>query len=123
MADLPAHLDITPYTAIVLATRGVDVDVAGLPALLATPAAYLGVIGSQRRWMTTRKQLEQAGIPSASLDRVHSPTGLELNAETPEEIAVSIIAELILLRRGGQALAGSGQPMSARRPAAHDLNP
>jgi xanthine dehydrogenase accessory factor len=82
------------------------VDVPGLPALLNSQAAYIGVIGSKRRWTTTRNQLLQAGVAQALIDKVRSPIGLELNAETPEEIAVSILAEIILLRQGG-----SGSPM------------
>jgi len=101
MADLPTQLQITPQTYIVLTTRGVSIDVPGLPALLDSPAAYIGIIGSKRRWMTTRKTLLEAGIPEAKLNCVVSPIGLELNAETPEEIAVSIMAEIIMLRNGG----------------------
>jgi xanthine dehydrogenase accessory factor len=101
MKDLPSLYRITPWTYIVLTTRGVDVDVPGLPAILTSPAAYIGVIGSRRRWITTRKQLLQAGITEELLNRVHSPIGLELNAETPEEIAVSILAEIIMLRYRG----------------------
>ena len=99
MAELGKQLEITPWTYIILTTRGVDIDVPGLPALLESPAAFIGVIGSKRRWTTTRQQLLEAGIPQEKLDRVHSPVGIELNAETPEEIAVSILAELIRLRR------------------------
>jgi len=98
MADLPAQLAITPWTYLVLTTRGVDVDVPGLPALLETPAAYLGVIGSRRRWAEARKQLLEAGMAEEKLARVHSPIGLDIHAETPEEIAVSILGEIIALR-------------------------
>lgn len=101
MAELPQHLKITPWTYLVLTTRGVNVDVLGLPALLDAPAAYIGVIGSKRRWATACKQMTKAGVPAEKLERVHSPIGLELNAETPEEIAVSILAEIIMLRQGG----------------------
>jgi len=107
MADLPNHLAITPWTYLVLTTRGADVDIAGLPALLKTSAAYIGIIGSRRRWETTRKGLLEAGVSEDALTRVHSPIGLELNAETPEEIAVSILAEILMLRDGGD-----GQQMS-----------
>ena len=96
-------------TGEVLTTRGVDVDVAGLPALLDTPAAYIGLIGSRRRWSMTRKQLLEKGVSEEKLGRVRSPIGLELNAETPEEIAVSILAEVIMLQKGG-----SGQAMAAQ---------
>jgi xanthine dehydrogenase accessory factor len=101
MAELPQHLEITPWTYLILTTRGVNVDIEGLPALLETPAAYIGVIGSQRRWATARKQMLEKGVPAEKLARVRSPIGLELNAETPEEIAVSILAEIIMLRQGG----------------------
>jgi xanthine dehydrogenase accessory factor len=99
LAELPQEFDITPWTYIVMTTRGVDIDVKGLPGLLDSPAAYIGVIGSQRRWRTARDQLLESGVPEEKLDNVRSPVGLELHAETPEEIAVSILAEIIRLRR------------------------
>jgi xanthine dehydrogenase accessory factor len=101
MKELPEVMDISPHTYIVLTTRGSVIDVPGLPALLDTPAAYIGIIGSKRRWLTTRKALVESGIPEDKIARIHSPVGLELNAETPEEIAVSILAEIIMLRNGG----------------------
>jgi xanthine dehydrogenase accessory factor len=110
MNELPERLEITPWTFLVLTTRGTNVDVQGLPALLETPAAYVGVIGSQRRWATARKQLLEMGVPEEKLKQVRSPIGLELKAETPEEIAVSIMAEIIMLRQGGD-----GAVMSSRK--------
>jgi xanthine dehydrogenase accessory factor len=106
LQELPQRFNFHTSTYIVMATRGVPVDVAGLPALLDVPHAYLGVIGSRKRWATALQELEVRGVPREALARVHAPMGLELNAETPEEIAVSVLAEIILLRRGG-----SGQPM------------
>jgi len=100
-ADLPGQLKINPWTYLVLTTRGMDVDVEGLPVLLETNAAYIGVIGSLRRWTQTRNKLLELGVSEEMLNRVRSPIGLELNAETPEEIAVSIVAEIIMLRQGG----------------------
>lgn len=100
LAELPVRLQITPWCYLVLTTRGMDVDIHGLPALLDTPAAYLGVIGSRRRWEETRRKLVEAGIAEEKLARVHSPIGLEIHAETPEEIAVSIMSEIIGLRNG-----------------------
>ena len=101
MKDLSNKLEINPWTYLVLTTRGVEIDVPGLPALLDTQAAYIGVIGSKRRWATTRNTLLEAGVSTEKLDRIHSPIGLKLNAETPEEIAVSILAEIIRFRNGG----------------------
>lgn len=101
MEELVDEIDLTRWTYVVLTTRGVDVDIQVLPDLLDSQAGYLGVIGSKRRWATTRNKLLESGLPEKKVDRVRSPIGLELNAETPEEIAVSIMAEIIMLRRGG----------------------
>ncbi len=105
---LPENFQITPWTYVVLTTRGVDVDVQGLPPILKTPAAYIGVIGSKRRWRVASEKMIAAGVSEEEIAQVRSPIGLELNAETPEEIAVSIMAEIIMLDRGGDA-----KPMSA----------
>jgi xanthine dehydrogenase accessory factor len=101
IADLPKHIKLTDQTFVILATRDVTIDVAGLPTLLDTPAAYIGVIGSRRRWETTAHQLQENGILEEDILRVTSPMGLEIHAETPEEIALSILAEIVMIRRGG----------------------
>jgi xanthine dehydrogenase accessory factor len=101
MSEIPKRLTITPQTYLVFTTRGSDVDVKGLPALIESSAAYLGVIGSRRRWATTVKGLRKVGVTQKAIQRVRSPIGLDLNAETPEEIAVSILSEIIMLRNGG----------------------
>jgi len=75
--------------------------VAGLAPLLDTPAAYIGIIGSKRRWVTTMKGLKEKGVSDEKLAKVHSPIGLELQAETPEEIAVSIMAEVMMVKAKG----------------------
>jgi len=107
MSELPKQLEINPWTYLVLTTRGMNVDVEGLPELIDQPAAYIGVIGSRRRWEMAKKGMLAKGVSSEKLSHIHSPMGLELNAETPEEIAVSIMAEIIMLRQGG-----NGRPMS-----------
>jgi xanthine dehydrogenase accessory factor len=99
LEDLTDQLKITPWTYLVLTTRSVDIDVPGLPKLLDSPAAYIGVIGSKRRWETTRQQLEDKGVSADKIERVQSPMGIEIQAETPEEIAISIMAEIIKIRR------------------------
>lgn len=93
--ELLASHPVTPDTSIVVVTRNVDLDLAVLPTLVATPARYVGVMGSARRWATTRGRLVEAGVAEADLDRVHAPIGIDIDAETPEEIAVSILAEVI----------------------------
>lgn len=102
-----AEQPITRNTFIVLTTRNVMVDRDILPHLVEAPAPYIGIIGSKKRWEHTRKLLREDGMSEEQLARFHSPIGLELNAETPEEIAVSIMAEIIMLGRGG-----SGERMS-----------
>lgn len=105
MGKLAKQLKINRRTYIVITSRGSGVDAAGLPALLESDAAYIGVIGSKRRWLTTAKALKEKGVAEALIAKVHSPMGLELNAETPEEIAVSIMAEVLMIRDKGTGLA------------------
>ena len=99
VGDLLAGRTLDRDTSVVLVTRNVDVDCAALPALLSTDAGYVGVMGSERRWATTRARLEADGVDPAALDRVHAPIGVEVGAETPEEIALSIMAEVVAHRR------------------------
>ena len=109
MNEIPKQLAINSMTFMVLTTRGTNIDVDGLPALLKTNPAYIGVIGSRRRWAMTRKALLDAGVDERAVSEVHSPLGLEINAETPEEIAVSIMAEIIMMRQGGTGKAMSSE--------------
>ena len=101
MGKLAEQLKVTRQTYLVVTSRGSNVDAKGLPSLLETEAAYIGVIGSKRRWLTTVKALQEQGVSDALIKKVHSPIGLELNAETPEEIAVSIMAEILMLKDKG----------------------
>lgn len=93
--------EVTDNTYVVVVTRNVLIDRQLLPQLLATPAPYIGVIGSRRRWTETKRLLREDGLSEDEIDRFHSPIGLELNAETPREIALSIMGEIIMFRRGG----------------------
>src|SRR5829696_6637285 len=98
MGKLPEQLKINRHTYLIITSRGSGVDALGLPSLLESDAAYIGVIGSRRRWLTTVKALKDKGVAEERIGRVHSPMGLELNAETPEEIAVSIMAEVLMVK-------------------------
>jgi xanthine dehydrogenase accessory factor len=98
--EVLAAAPITADTHVVVVTRNVALDRQILPILLASPARTIGVMGSARRWATTRKELAAAGLAEALIDRAVAPIGLEIGAETPEEIAVSILAEIIGARRG-----------------------
>ncbi len=99
--DTLASFKVNITTYIIAVTRNVEIDRQVLPRLLNTEAPYIGVIGSRRRWEETRKLLMADGLSEEQISRFHSPIGLELHAETPEEIAVSILAEVIMLHRGG----------------------
>lgn len=106
-ADIAEHTRIDARTYVAAVTRGLPVDINLIPALLATDAPYIGLIGSRRRWaLTIRALRDERGITPEALARIHAPIGLELQAETPKEIAVSIMAEIIMTQRGG-----SGAPM------------
>lgn len=101
LSKLPEMLAIDPETYLVLITRSLEIDVAGLPALLETQAAYIGLIGSKRRWESTKAALVEVGISGEKINRIKSPIGLAINAETPKEIAVSVIAEIITISNYG----------------------
>jgi xanthine dehydrogenase accessory factor len=91
-------LDTSAY--IVIVTRGHLHDKTVLSQALDTGAGYIGMIGSQRKRDTIYSQLQKEGVADADLARVHCPIGLDIGAQTPEEIAVSIVAEMISVRRG-----------------------
>lgn len=101
LAEVLSEFRIHSNTYIVAVTRNVLLDREILPLLTREPAPYIGVIGSRRRWEETRRLLQEDGLSEEDLQRFHSPIGLELNAETPEEIAVSIMAEITMVRHDG----------------------
>ncbi|MEO8971409.1 MAG: XdhC family protein [Ktedonobacteraceae bacterium] len=110
VGDIEATLrnyPITPRTHIVLVTRAHSHDVQGLRAIIDSPAAYIGMIGSQRRVWAVFKLLHEEGVPAEKLLRVRAPIGLDLGGSTPEEIALAIMAEITLLHYNG-----TGTPMS-----------
>ncbi|MSP22627.1 MAG: hypothetical protein EXR66_06365 [Dehalococcoidia bacterium] len=102
--------DIGPSDYIVLVSRGHQMDELALRHVVGRGAAYVGMIGSRRRTQTVLQHLRDEGIDVCVLDAVHTPIGIDIGAETPEEIAVSILAEVIMERRGG-----SGERMVGRR--------
>ena len=90
---------VTEDSSIVVVTRSPEMDIRIIPSLLDTPARYIGVMGSRNRWRSTRDQLVADGVDPDELDRLHVPIGIEINAETLEEIAVSIMSEVINTNR------------------------
>jgi xanthine dehydrogenase accessory factor len=93
--------ELSPSAAsyIVIVTRGHRHDMRVLRWALDTPAHYIGMIGSGRKVLTIFQQLEAEGVSRDSFQRVFAPIGLEISAAMPEEIAISIVAELIAIRR------------------------
>lgn len=94
-----------PGDFVVLVTRAHKYDYDCLRALLDgdAPPRYIGMVGSRRRVRAAFRQLLDAGVPRSRLASIHAPIGVEIGAETPEEIAVSIAAELVAVRRGVEA--------------------
>jgi xanthine dehydrogenase accessory factor len=89
---------------LVIVTRGHRDDMSVLEWAVGTDARYIGMIGSKRKVLSVYQALEREGIPAEKFDRVHAPVGLEIGALTPYEIAISIAAELIAVRRGATGL-------------------
>ena len=86
---------IDEHTRVVVVTRNAEVDSEILPTILDTPAPYIGVMGSGQRWKVVRDTLIKEGVSAKAVDRITTPIGLAIAAESPEEIAVSILAEVI----------------------------
>jgi xanthine dehydrogenase accessory factor len=84
---------------MVIVTRGHRDDMRVLRWAVQTPARYIGMIGSKRKTISIFRELQKEGLAAKLFDRVHAPVGLDIGAITPEEIAVSITAELIATRR------------------------
>jgi xanthine dehydrogenase accessory factor len=98
------QLNIDDSSYIVIVTRGHLYDGFVLEQALKSNARYIGMIGSKKKIRTLYQNLIKKGVPKETLDRVHAPIGIDINSETPEEIGVSIVAELIKVR---------GEPISS----------
>lgn len=94
-------MSIDASCSIVLVSRGHQQDTISLRHTVTRGAGYIGMIGSRRRTATVLQMLREEGIPSDALATVHTPIGLDISAETPEEIALSILSEIVLVRKGG----------------------
>ena len=107
--ELAKKVTITPRTFVVIVTRGHEHDETVLRQVVSSPAAYIGMIGSRRKVRTVFDRLLADGIPAEDLARVYAPVGLRTGGQTPAEIAVSILAEIVLVQYGG-----TGEPLSWR---------
>jgi len=98
--DALGRFAITAADAVVIATRGHRHDALILERVAPSAASYVGLLGSRRKRSVVTNALVRAGVPVEALERVRVPVGLAIGAVTPEEIAVSVVAELIAWRRG-----------------------
>ena len=106
-----AEADLDERSAIAILTHDPKFDVPALLAAVKTPARYIGAMGSRRTHQDRIARLREAGMSEAEIARISAPVGLDIGAVTPEETAVSILAEVIALRSGhpgGRLCGGAG---------------
>jgi len=117
-AEVLRGLAIDSNTYVVTVTRGHKHDEESLRQVAGSLATYVGMIGSKRRVAAVLQHLVDEGLDPEAVRRVHTPIGLDIGAETPEEIAVAIMAEVVQVRRGG-----SGRPMREVKKARRGVAP
>jgi xanthine dehydrogenase accessory factor len=111
LEDMPRFAPESTFA--VVATHG-TFDDAALVRLLELRPAYVGLVSSRRRFEAVRRGLAAAGIDAETIDRIHAPAGLAIGARQPEEVALSILAEIVELRRRPGEDGGAEQPPAAR---------
>ncbi len=97
------QLAITSSSYLIIVTRGHRDDMRVLQWAVTTPARYIAMIGSKRKTISVVKQLEKEGMPREAFEKIFAPMGLEIGAESPEEIAISVVAEMIAIRRAPES--------------------
>ncbi|MEE9392531.1 MAG: XdhC/CoxI family protein [Planctomycetota bacterium] len=100
--DIGKHLSLGPNCYLISVTRGHNHDYEVMKWALGTPVRFIGIIGSRAKKIQFFKDLEKEGHPTSDRERIKCPVGLDIGAKNPDEIAVSVVAELISLRRRGQ---------------------
>ena len=101
--DIFPKLEVNHTSYLVIVTRGHRDDMRVLKWAMSTPARYIAMIGSKRKVLGVMRELEKEGMRREDFDRLHAPMGLEIGAVSPEEIAVSVAAEMIAVRRHAAA--------------------
>jgi len=101
--DAFPKLPINELSYLIIVTRGHRDDLRVLRLAVSTEARYVAMIGSKRKVISVVKELEQEGIARDRMERIHAPMGLEIGAISPEEIAVSVAAEMIAVRRNAES--------------------
>lgn len=94
------RLEVNSSSYVIIVTRGHRDDMRVLRWAITTPARYVAMIGSKRKVIAVLREFEREGVARDQFDRIYAPMGLEIGAITPEEIAVSVCAEMIAVRRG-----------------------
>ncbi|MGH7664191.1 MAG: XdhC family protein [Gemmatimonadaceae bacterium] len=107
--QLPDTLGIDAATYVVIATRGHQHDALVAEQVARGETRYLGMLGSRRKVALTWRLLATQGVPRERLEAIHAPVGLAIGADTPEEIAVSVVAEMITVRRSGSRRRGGAK--------------
>jgi xanthine dehydrogenase accessory factor len=97
------QLDINSSSYLIIVTRGHRDDMRVLRWAISTPARYVSMIGSKRKVLSVMEELIKEGTPREAFDRLYAPMGLEIGALSPEEIAVSVVAEMIAVRRNAES--------------------
>lgn len=118
LEPIPVHL--TPSTYVVVATWGWDEPALAQVLSASQAPAYVGLISSKTKWRVIRERLLAQGIPAENLECVRAPAGLDLGAETPGEIALSILAEMLAVRENATALPMSTSRKEARKERSDD---
>ncbi len=108
-----SQVSVDRETSIVVATRGHNHDLDAVKSALRTDAGYVGLLGSKRKKALLHKALHDAGFSANDIDRVVIPVGISIGSVTPEEIAVSIMAQIIQRRRN-HGTSGVGHPSGGR---------
>ena len=104
--DVTAAVQLDADSYVVIATRGHQHDVELAAQLAPLPLRYLGMLGSRRKVAMTAGVLRSWSVEQEAIDRMHAPVGLSIGADTPEEIAISVVAEMIAVRRDGSRRRG-----------------
>jgi len=90
-----ANINLTPETAVALLTHDPKIDDPALEAILNSPVFYIGALGSKKTHAKRITRLQQKGFSDVQIDIIHGPIGLNIDAKTPEEIALAIMAEIV----------------------------
>jgi xanthine dehydrogenase accessory factor len=114
--DAVAEMELGPRDSLIVFSHDSKFDEPALLAAFAGEAGYIGALGSRRTVADRRRRLLAAGATEADLRRLHAPCGLDLGGATPEEVAISVLAEIIAVRHGrsGMSLRESGDPIHSR---------